>query len=220
MKDIKFILLALASNLASFAVTHYAVLEIWKHSPVAGRRSLQDDCCDCNTAERICNGLASNCNQPANAIMYASLHNAMATRDDGFFIAINHDNRLEEALDAGFRGFMLDSCNCGGDTELCHGECLFGTRNPGQVFVNMVSFLKANPNEVLVLEFQIEDDTLFSLWESASAEFKAFLYAHPNRNTAWPTLGELIDLEQRIIFFQHNGGNCDAQGGCPLGVHE
>mmetsp|Transcript_19515 Transcript_19515/g.32392 ORF Transcript_19515/g.32392 Transcript_19515/m.32392 type:complete len:365 (-) Transcript_19515:198-1292(-) len=219
MKDIKFILVALASNLASLAVTQYVVRETWNHLNVGPEthRSLQDDCCDCPA--RICNGLASNCNQPANAIMYASLHNAMASRDEGF-LAPNHSSGLEEALDAGFRGLLLDSCDCDG-TEFCHGFCFAGTRNPTTVFANILTFLKANPNEVIVVELQIDDNTLFSLWEKTSSDFRDLIYSHPiGTSTPWPTLNELIDMKQRLIVFQHNGGNCDAQGGCPIGVHD
>lgn len=223
MKDIKFIIGVLVSNLASFAVTQYVVLEAWNHIQFIGgpasllrRRSLQEDCCNCET--RVCNGLASNCNRAANDIMYATMHNAMSSRDEGFIVP-NHSARLEKALDAGFRGLFLDSCDCDG-TEFCHGFCFSGTRNAKTVFDSIVTFLKGNPNEIVVLELQIDDDTLLSLWDSASPEFRSFLYSHPDTSTPWPTLNDLIDLQKRLIVFQHNGGNCDAQGQCPAGVHE
>ena len=44
------------------------------------------------------------------------------------------------------------------------------------------------------------------------------MYQHPRRRDPWPTLGTLIDSNQRILFFQHNGNNCRIEGGCPPGV--
>ena len=44
------------------------------------------------------------------------------------------------------------------------------------------------------------------------------LYQHPRRRDPWPTLGTLIDANQRILFFQHNGNNCRIEGGCPPGI--
>ena len=69
-----------------------------------------------------CNGLEGICDQRANEIMYATLHNGMAAFETGFLIGPNHQMPLEEALEAGYRGLNLDICNCGGEITFCHGE--------------------------------------------------------------------------------------------------
>jgi hypothetical protein len=67
-----------------------------------------------DNGQACCNGLNSNCNLRANEILYATLHNAMATFDDGFIFGPNHQKKLEEAIEVGYRGLNLDLCNCEG----------------------------------------------------------------------------------------------------------
>jgi len=150
--------------------------------------------------------------------MYATVHNAMSSLEDGF-LAYNNLKSMEESMEAGFRGFLLDSCDCGDDGVLmCHSLCVAGTRAPRTVFDAVVSFLNRNPYEIIVLEIQVTDNSLWGLWESTSTEFQDLVYMHTNTNTQWPTLAEMIDMGRRLIVFQHNGGNCDEEGGCPVGV--
>lgn len=170
-------------------------------------------------SQRVCNGLASNCDRKVNEIMYATVHNAMASLDDGFFFGYNNYQPLEDALEAGFRGLMLDSCDCRmRGIQFCHAVCFSGTREPNIVFDSVVSFMKKNPNEVVIIEIQIEDDSLWGLWEKTSTEFQSMLYEHA-LGTPWPTLNDLIDTDQRIIVLQHQGPNCSVKGSCPDGVH-
>ena len=70
----------------------------------------------CTDGQPCCNGLSTNCNLRANQVLYATLHNAMATFDDGFIFGPNHQKQLEGAVEAGYRGINLDLCNCGGQT--------------------------------------------------------------------------------------------------------
>ena len=69
-----------------------------------------------------CNGLEGICDLRADEVMYATLHNGMATFEDGFLFGPNHQSPLEGALEAGYRGLNLDICNCGGEIIFCHGE--------------------------------------------------------------------------------------------------
>jgi hypothetical protein len=62
-----------------------------------------------------CNGLETICDLGVNEILYATLHNAMATFEDGFLFGPNHRFQLEGSLEAGYRGLNLDLCNCGGE---------------------------------------------------------------------------------------------------------
>ena len=78
--------------------------------------------CDGETSGDCCNGLDSICDLRADEVLYATLHNGMATFEDGFLFGPNHKFQLEGALEAGYRGLNLDLCNCGGQTIFCHGE--------------------------------------------------------------------------------------------------
>ena len=66
-----------------------------------------------NTCDGCCNGLISNCGLPVNEVTYAMVHNAHSSKDD-LFAGYNNLKPLEEALVAGYRGLMLDSCICDG----------------------------------------------------------------------------------------------------------
>lgn len=146
------------------------------------------------SSSRTCNGLASNCNQRVNDLMFATLNNAMSSEEDGFD-GPNHELRLEvrfvdcrgknylhwfhratrisptrinfltlqEALDAGFRGLVLESCDCeDARIQLCSSSCISGTRDPARVFSNVVDFLNKdeNANEVIIVVIKVDDQSL------------------------------------------------------------
>jgi len=175
------------------------------------------------SAQRICNGLSSNCKMRANEITYPSSHNVMASIADGFYFP-NNKKSLEEALEAGIRGLLLDSCDCNG-VQFCHSECFLGTKDPTMTFVGIAEFLNENPNEILIIEIQVDDDTLLDLWEFTSEEFRSMVYTKDNdEDDSWPTLNAMIDANQRMIVFQHAGSNtprsdCTNDGECPDGVY-
>jgi len=178
------------------------------------------------STQRICNGLSSNCRMRANEITYPSSHNVMSSTEDDFIFP-NNIKSMEKALEGGIRGLLLDSCDCGMDDgiQFCHGECFLGTKDPTQTFDAIVEFLNTNPNEVLILEIQVDDDTLLGLWEYTSDEFRSMVYnGRKNFFDSWPTLNDMIDLNQRMIVFQHGGDNspdtnCALLGDCPDGVY-
>jgi len=66
-----------------------------------------------NTCDGCCNGLASNCALAVNEVLFPMVHNAHSSKAD-LFLAYNNRKSSEEALVAGFRGLMLDSCICDG----------------------------------------------------------------------------------------------------------
>eukprot|EP00547_Thalassionema_nitzschioides_P006122 CAMPEP_0194214290 /NCGR_PEP_ID=MMETSP0156-20130528/15472_1 /TAXON_ID=33649 /ORGANISM="Thalassionema nitzschioides, Strain L26-B" /LENGTH=475 /DNA_ID=CAMNT_0038942519 /DNA_START=159 /DNA_END=1583 /DNA_ORIENTATION=- len=160
----------------------------------------------------------------ANEITYPSSHNAMSSRSEGF-IAPNNNRPLEEAMEDGIRGFLLDSCDCGSTVEFCHSKCFLGTKDPRSTFDTIANFLTTEkPNDIIVLEIQVDDGTLHDLWSLTSKEFRDLVYSK-TRGKPWPTLNEMIDEGRRIIVFQHKGTggdslNCSNDGECPEGVHD
>lgn len=169
----------------------------------------------------ICNGHVNNCKRRANEIMYATVHNAMSSREDKF-LAFNNLYPLEDALMAGFRGLTIDSCDCARvGIQLCHSVCLAGYRRPAPVFSAIVDFMLQNPHEVVIIELQILANSLGPLFEILSEVdgLSDLMYRHPGLGEPWPTLEELIEMDKRLIVFQHDGPNCDEDGVCPPGVH-
>ena len=167
-----------------------------------------------------CNGLANLCDQPINNVLFGVLHNANAARDSGYAFAYNHEGTLEAALEAGWRGINVDVHRCGGDVVLAHGPCFLGTREVDTVFGNIQSFLEANPNEVLFVTLQMEDDVTYQEFYSILVEagVATMLYDH-EVGQPWPTLGYLIGAGTRIVLMHYNGPGCFLET-CPPGMNE
>jgi len=176
-----------------------------------------------------CNGLEGICDLRANEVLYATLHNGMATLEDGFLFGPNHQSPLEEALEAGYRGLNLDICNCGGEPIFCHGICALGPRDVVEVMQNVNEFLDKHPTETVVFIYQVDNEA------DRTVDLNAFydklllvdglvekMYVHDGPDTPWPTLRELTTpaFNKRIIMFHYNGPDCNADpGACPDGLH-
>ena len=174
-----------------------------------------------------CNGLDSICDLRADEILYAGVHNAMAARENGFLIAPNHLLSLEKSLEAGYRAINVDFADCQDGFKLVHGRCALGSRNPTEVFTNIVDFLQKNPTEVIIFNMQIDNEASVAnvqfadidILMSAVTNFTDLMYAHPDPASPWPTLRELINSNKRILFFHYNGNSCEEET-CPFGFHE
>jgi len=147
------------------------------------------------TEVRTCNGLASNCFRRVNEIMYPTLHNAMASLENQFVIAYNHLYSLEDALEMGFRGLMMDTCVCTGlGAQLCHSTCAIGYRRPVVVLESIVDFLNQNENEIVIIELQVGEGS-FELFYDKMQEVEnltSYMYNHPYRTAPWPIINDLI----------------------------
>ena len=70
----------------------------------------------------------------------------------------------------------------------------------------LIDFLKVNEGEVIILEFEIGDsnttDLLQSLWTIMSGVegFAEMVYVYDETLGKWPTLGELVDINQVRIY--------------------
>lgn len=178
------------------------------------------------TAAACCNGLENLCDWPVNDILFGMVHNAMATTDK--FVVANNDKPLDQALKRGYRGISLDVCSCAGKFQLCHGVCGLGEMDPTEAFSMLVTFLRENPNEVLLLTIELNNDAgqtvnLNNFYNTILREidgFEDYLYVHPNRDASWPTLGELIETDNVslcavalyvmpcLFLFTDTGNNC------------
>lgn len=185
---------------------------------------------DSDSTTNCCNGLDSICDLRVDQILFAGVHNAMATRKDGFLLAPNHIRTLEESLQAGYRAINVDMANCDDGFQLVHGRCSLGTRSPTQVFSNLVDFLESNPSEVILLNMQIDDDAgvapvllddIYNLMYAVPG-FTDMLYSHNTTlsSNEWPTLRDLIDSNQRILFFLYDGTESCREDTCPTGFHD
>mmetsp|Transcript_29618 Transcript_29618/g.59259 ORF Transcript_29618/g.59259 Transcript_29618/m.59259 type:complete len:370 (-) Transcript_29618:135-1244(-) len=119
-----------------------------------------------------------------------------------------------------------------GETEkvyevgFCHTYCNAGIRSPEKVFANIHRFLESNPNEVIIIDFEINDNSLPRLYtEIDSSPLVPHIYnptTYPTINSTWPTLQQLIDSNTRLLLFAHGDGmqSCLSTNGdnCPEGI--
>jgi hypothetical protein len=151
--------------------------------------------------QNCCNGLDTICDLRVDEILYASVHNAMATFEDDFQYGPNHRFNLEGALEAGYRGLNMAMCNCNGEYQLCQGFCQLGTRNPAETFGSINQFLDQNPTETIIITLEINNggglqgevdlDAIHSIFYGVEGLLDK-LYIHETLTDPWPTLGEVV----------------------------
>jgi hypothetical protein len=200
----------------------------------------------------LCNGHANYCDVPVNTVLFAGVHNAHVSIQDRFMLLPNQEFNIQGALSAGFRAINVDLgiCDDVGTVSLVHGLCITGTSNASKAFEHVANFLIANPNEVIILPTQINNelkggdvtnDSIDAIFKSIP-KFKEMMYSHsPGKtNKTWPTMRELIQSNKRIIYMQYNSkSQCSnnstnsttssgikssnkttAQSVCPEGFHD
>ena len=77
----------------------------------------------------------------------------MSNKAEGW-AAYNPFYGIEDQLNEGFRGFMLDIYEEDGTLKLCHGTCLGGSINFETVMDLYNDFLEQHPHEVIVFIFE------------------------------------------------------------------
>jgi hypothetical protein len=172
-----------------------------------------------------CNGLSNLCGVSVKDSYFAMVHNAMAAVENGFAFAANHmDDPVVEALDAGYRGLNLDICNCNGDLQFCHGNdvigCGVGRLDPMTAFTDINNWIAANPNNVVMITLEINNDAdetvtlamIQQLLQQVPGGFYDRFYDHgpidsSSTTNEWPTLGDLIESNQQVLFFYFRGPN-------------
>ena len=165
-----------------------------------------------------CNGCRI-CDLPVNEVLFATAHNAHSSRED-FFLRPNHRYGIDRALEYGYRSFLLDICSCPPiGLVFCHGVCAAGTVSTEKVFGSLRRFLNDNPHDVFLLEFQMHSSDpqwLFDLWDIIVRLGLGDL-VHVHRGSFfddWATMRELIEMDERLIMFQHNGKSKAANAEC------
>ncbi|GFH55327.1 hypothetical protein CTEN210_11803 [Chaetoceros tenuissimus] len=158
---------------------------------------------------QCCNGLDTNCNLKVDEFMWATVHNA----NHDHLLVPNHEAPLEQALEAGYRGLMLDVCKCPtSDTTFeitfCHSLCGVGPRDPTEVFANLNTFLNQNPTEIVMINFEMSvgDPTPQEIWDvlRENTGLRQKTYNHLETEKDWPTLGNLLSDNKQLIVFEHN----------------
>ena len=79
----------------------------------------------------------------------------------------------------------------------CHSSCDAGVRDPAIVFGNIKTFLETNKQEVLILIFEVQDNSLEQLYKAIDdSELDTMVYTE--RLDEWPTMQQ---ESPRLFFF-------------------
>ncbi len=180
-----------------------------------------------------CNGHAELCERRIDEVVFAGSHNAMSSNDLGWDLAMQ-DGDMVTQLEHGVRALLIDALYWdatgtveGGDdpaaaavieaalsddvpkpgTWLCHGFCALGATDLTAGLAGVNSWLDANPREVLLIIVQDEIDPEDLEAAFADSGLLAKVHIHdPAGDGPWPTLGELIEADERILVWAENGG--------------
>lgn len=165
------------------------------------------------THNTVCNGHHELCYKRLNEVTFVQTHNSHA--DDGSFsiLAANQNGNIPAQFAAGVRGLGLklyyeSSIFCSGSgTQLYayHGDPFLGCTPFSTIGNQIFDFLNNNPDEFLFITIEGAASNSEIATGFNSAGLTPFLYQH-TFGEVWPTLGELIQSNQRLIVMTDNSG--------------
>jgi hypothetical protein len=161
---------------------------------------------------RDCGGYADYCERPYNEVSQVCTHNAMSNVVDGFvFPTPNQTQGLTRQLDDGVRCLMLDTYWHEGEASLCHGACgIWGVRPLQDGLVEVREWLESHPTDILTFILEAYLDEAQTRQALTAAGLDPFLYRHAGIGTPWPTYGEMIDANERLVVFTDDADSTEA----------
>ena len=186
-------------------------------------------------ADAACNGSEALCALALDEVVFAGSHNSMSSTDLGWDLAMQTGDIIAQ-LDHGIRALLIDTHYWdrggtveGGDdsgaaalieasladdeprpgTWLCHGFCALGATDYVAALADINIWLDEHPREVLMIVVQDEtslEDTLAGFTDSGLFDK---VYDH-QQGEPWPTLGQMIEDDQRVVVYGENGGSADS----------
>ncbi len=153
-----------------------------------------------------CNGHVVLCDRPFDQVVFPTTHNSNSALSDGYSqIVANHTEGIGPQLEHGIRGMLIDVHDHQDAVHMCHGTCTLGNQLHTEGLEIIRDFLEQHPREVLAIIYQDEVGV-----DAVVADYEATglieqVYAHPD-GTPWPTLGELIEADTRLVVTAENGG--------------
>lgn len=150
-----------------------------------------------------CNGHRELCDRPFDTVALAGTHNAMSNADDGWSLP-NQSHGLRDQLEDGVRAMLLDTHTWQDEPWLCHGYCELGATPLAEGLEVLRAFLDANRGEViaLIIEDGVTPEETAAVF--ADVGLDRLVYAHDGG--AWPTLGEMVAADARLLVTAESAG--------------
>jgi len=163
--------------------------------------------------QRACNGYAELCDKAYDQVVNVGAHNSYAVSRDASNLAANQAFNVTTQLRNGVR-LLQGQAHTEDDTlNLCHTSCdLLDGGKLSDYLSEVKSWLDDNPNEVITLLWVNSDSQPASVWGDIydSVGMTDYVYTpndYPVQYGSWPTLGSLIDSNQRVISFLASGAD-------------
>ena len=150
-----------------------------------------------------CNGHRELCARPFDQVALAATHNSMSNAEDGFG-APNQPDGLKAQMQAGIRGMLMDTYEYEGDLYFCHGFCEIGRLPMADGLGDVKAFLDENRGEVMA--FILEDYITPEQTAAAFSEAGLDGYLYTWQGGAWPTLGEMVAANTRLLVTSESNG--------------
>lgn len=155
------------------------------------------------TAATLCNGHAEFCNRKYSNITFVGSHDSAFV---GNTAADNQDISVADQLALGVRFLQTQTHIENNTIELCHTLCILEDAGPLTEYLKTVkAFLDGNPNEVVTLLITNQDGQSGAAFDAAfqSSGAKSYVFTPTGNLTfgQWPTLGQMIDMGQRLVVF-------------------
>lgn len=188
-------------------------------------------------APTTCNGYAELCDLRLDEVALAGTHNSMSSSVLGWELA-NHGPAIPAQLDGGVRALLIDVLewtaandldSFSNDAEaraiaeaalagsvtpedglwMCHALCQLGATPFRDFLGDLSAFIETHPDDVVIVVIQDETDasSIKSAIEDSGLHERAFSHV---AGTPWPTLGEMIAADERLVFLAEN--EADAEG--------
>ena len=178
--------------------------------------------------DRACNGSEALCDRPLDRVAFAATHNSMSAADQPGWRFTQQERGISAQLEAGIRGLLIDmhygvrtsrgiqnvplqkvrdtpaTPAAGRDVYLCHTLCGFGATRAIAALQDVRDFLVERPREVVLISVQdyvLPQDVVRVFEESGLGPLA---WRGPLRPDRLPTLGEMIDSDQRVLVMAEN----------------
>jgi len=93
----------------------------------------------------------------------------------------------------------------GGERLLCHGPCVLGSVPHLDVLQIVADFLNAHERQVVIFVYQDAAAVGDIVADLETTGLTDLAYAHP-ADAQWPTLGEMIEADERLVVTLESGG--------------
>lgn len=152
-----------------------------------------------------CNGHAELCARRFDEVVFPMTHNSYSSKDDGFSLFnANQIHPVSTQLAEGIRGLMLDVEMDGDEVIMCHGPCLFGQVAHLDVLADIADFLAKNPREIVTIIYQDGAPVAEIAADLAATGLDQLAFTY--QGGPFPTLGEMIDANTRLVVTAESGG--------------